>query len=60
MIRYAQEHGHDPTGLDEWVMIVSDDGDVAFFPYWFPEDPTQDYDRGWTDRTPMKDPPEPL
>jgi hypothetical protein len=56
--RYAKEHGHDPTGLDDWVMIVSRDGRVQFFPYWFPTDAPEDCDRGLSDRTPLKDPPE--
>lgn len=60
MERYALEHGHDVSGLDEWVMIVSAAGHVAFFPHWFPEDAQKQYDRGWTDRTPLKDPPDPL
>ena len=58
--RYAKEHGHDPTGLEEWVMIVSNEGSVQFFPYWIPENPHTNYDRGWTDRTPLKNPPDPL
>jgi hypothetical protein len=46
--------------MDEWTMIVSDDGAVAFFPYAIAEDPNEDYDRGWTDRTPLRNPPLPL
>jgi hypothetical protein len=60
MVRYAQEHGHDPTGLREWVMLVSADGEVEFYPYWVDEDPDGSFDRGWHDRTPMHDPPEEL
>ena len=60
MIKYAKEHGHDPTGLDEWTMIVSHDGEVHFYPYFIDEQPGQTYDRGWTDRTPLSDPPEKL
>jgi hypothetical protein len=58
MVRYAKEHGHDPTGLRAWVMVVSHEGDVAFYPYWIPEDPDGTFDRGWTDRTPLQNPPE--
>lgn len=60
MIRYAREHGHDPAGLQEWVMVVSDEGAVEFFPYWIPEDPDGRFDRGWSDHTPLKDPPDSL
>lgn len=60
MVRYAREHGHDPTGLAEWVMFVAEDGTVEFYPYWVPEDDSQTYDRGWTDRTPLKQPPDRL
>ena len=41
-------------------MIVSDDGSVEFFDHWFPESPHKFYDRGWTDQTPLSDPPLPL
>lgn len=58
LVRYAKEHGHDPTGIREWVMVVADDGRVDFYPYWIPEDPTRKFDRGWSDRTPLKDPPD--
>jgi len=60
MVRYAKEHGYDPTGLSEWVMFVSRDGNVEFFPYWIPEDPYGKFDRGWSDRTPLKWPPDAL
>lgn len=60
MERYAIEHGHDPRGLDAWVMIVSEHGGVDFYPFWIPEDPDKEYDRGWTDKTPFKDPPDAL
>jgi len=60
MVRYAKEHGYDPTGVQEWVMLVSDNGEVDFYPYWIPEDPDGKYDRGWSDRTPLKDPPDSL
>ncbi len=60
MERYAKEHGHDTTGLDEWVMIVHADGAVEFHPYWFPEDPNRMWDRGWSDDTPLKNPPDTL
>lgn len=56
--RYAKEHGHDTTGLNEWVMIVATDGKVDFFPYWIPEVPGKNVDRGWSDRTALKNPPE--
>lgn len=41
-------------------MIVSDDGEVEFYPYWIPSDPDATFDRGWSDRTPLKEPPDPL
>jgi hypothetical protein len=59
LVRYAKEHGHDPTELREWVMMVAEDGGVEFYPYWIPEDPNGNFDRGWSDRTPLKDPPDP-
>lgn len=57
-MRYAKEHGYDPTGIKEWVLVVSQAGQVEFFPYWIPEDPDVTFDRGWSDRTPLSDPPE--
>jgi len=60
LVRYAKEHGYDPAGVPEWVMIVSDEGEVAFYPYWIPEDANRSFDRGWSDRTPLKEPPETL
>lgn len=60
MARYAKEHGYDTTGLREWVMIVADNGHIDFYPYWIPEDPNPKFDRGWSDKTPLKDPPDPL
>ncbi len=58
MMRYAREHGHDPAGIREWVMLVAPAGEVEFFPYWIPEDLDVPFDRGWSDRTPLTNPPE--
>ena len=41
-------------------MVVSADGHVAFFPHWVPKDFPDDCDRGWSDRTPLKYPPDAL
>ena len=60
MVRYAKEHGHDPTGVHEWVMFVSDRGEVDFYPHWIPENPDGKFDRGWSDCTPLKNPPDSL
>ena len=64
--RYAKDHGHDPAGLDEWTMIVSADGEVRFYPYYYvSEDTCATYGEriplhGWTDEFPVWDPPLPL
>lgn len=60
MVRYAREHGFDASGLHEWTMLVHDDGRVDFFDHYVPLPVTTTCDRGWSDRTPLADPPEPL
>ena len=57
--RYALEHGHDTSHLDEWVMLVRTSGEIEFYPYWFPPEPfrVRNGDRGWKDSTPLRDPP---
>lgn len=59
MVRYAKEHGCDPTGLKDWTLVVYKDGRVDFFPF-YKELPAGDFDSGWGDNTPLKDPPESL
>jgi hypothetical protein len=41
-------------------MLVHDDGRVDFFDHYVPLPVTTTCDRGWSDRTPLADPPEPL
>jgi hypothetical protein len=57
MVQYAKSHGHDPTGLRNWTMVVSDDGEVTFYPFARELSPGN-FDQGWGDCTPPKNPPD--